>query len=156
MTKAFSNFRRERETPASILLRFQTDINLGIASEEFQFQIEMYSTKYSILFICVFVSLGKIIVLVILEHVYLILVLLWCTNAESSEQQDQLLGTSDEEYDDLVGLYRRASLRPVVVRQRASLRPVGKRASLRPFGKRASLRPVGKRASLRPPVYFIN
>jgi hypothetical protein len=57
----------------------------------------------------------------------------------------------------MIDVYRRASLRPVVVRQRASLRPVnGKRASLRPVGKRASLRPFGKRASLRPPMYFVN
>ena len=54
-------------------------------------------------------------------------------------------------------LYRRASLRPVVLHQRASLRPyAGKRASLRPFaGRRASLRPyAGKRASLRPANYM--
>ncbi|CAF1071707.1 unnamed protein product [Adineta steineri] len=101
----------------------------------------MYITKYSILFICVIVSL----------------VLLYCTNADSSEQQQQehFLETSDEDYDDLIDVYRRASLRPVVVHQRASLRPfTGKRASLRPVGKRASLRPFGKRASLRPPTYF--
>ncbi|CAF5095791.1 unnamed protein product, partial [Rotaria magnacalcarata] len=46
--------------------------------------------------------------------------------------------------------YRRASLRPYGLQQRASLRPhAGKRASLRPYaGKRASLRPanyMGKR-----------
>jgi hypothetical protein len=83
-------------------------------------------------------------------------VLLWCTNAESSEQQDHFLSSSDEEYDDLVNVYRRASLRPVVVvHQRASLRPfTGKRASLRPVGRRASLRPFGRRASLRPINYY--
>ncbi|CAF0897907.1 unnamed protein product [Adineta ricciae] len=100
----------------------------------------MYSTKYSLLFICVILSL----------------VLLWCTNAESSEQQERISEFSPEEdTDESVDVYRRASLRPVVVYQRASLRPfTGKRASLRPFGKRASLRPFGKRASLRPPSYF--
>jgi hypothetical protein len=57
----------------------------------------------------------------------------------------------------MIDVYRRASLRPVVVHQRASLRPfTGKRASLRPVGKRASLRPVGKRASPRPPIFFVN
>ncbi|CAF5066292.1 unnamed protein product, partial [Rotaria magnacalcarata] len=53
--------------------------------------------------------------------------------------------------------YRRASLRPYGLQQRASLRPhAGKRASLRPYaGKRASLRPyAGKRASLRPANYM--
>ncbi|CAF1227375.1 unnamed protein product [Rotaria sordida] len=99
----------------------------------------MYITKYSILFIVVIISL----------------VLLCCTNADSSEQQDHFIDISDEEYDDMNDFDRRASLRPVVVHQRASLRPVaGKRASLRPFGKRASLRPFGKRASLRPPSYL--
>lgn len=55
--------------------------------------------------------------------------------------------------EDFLDLYERASLRPVAIQQRASLRPfAGKRASLRPFvGRRASLRPsAGKRASLRP------
>ncbi len=86
-----------------------------------------------------------------------VLVLLWCTNADSSEQQDRLVDTSDEEYEDMLDVYRRASLRPVIVHQRASLRPFsGKRASLRPVGKRGSLRPFGKRASLRPPIYFVN
>ncbi|CAF3726300.1 unnamed protein product [Rotaria sp. Silwood1] len=94
----------------------------------------MYITKYSILLMFAIISL----------------VLLWCTNADSSEQQDHLIDFNDEEYDDNIDVYRRASLRPVVVHQRASLRPFGKRASLRPFGKRASLRPFGKRASLRP------
>ena len=61
--------------------------------------------------------------------------------------------SADDEMENYEDFYRRASLRPVFVNQRASLRPfAGKRASLRPFvGKRASLRPfVGKRASLRP------
>ncbi|UJR22693.1 hypothetical protein I4U23_025729 [Adineta vaga] len=99
----------------------------------------MYITKYSILFICVIVSF----------------VLLLCANADSSEQQEHILDISNEDYDDVIEAYRRASLRPFVVQQRASLRPfTGKRASLRPFGKRASLRPFGKRASLRPPNYF--
>ncbi len=91
-----------------------------------------------------------------MSEVYL-LVLVWCTNADSSEQQDHLTDSSDEDYDDVIDVYRRASLRPVIVHQRASLRPFGgKRASLRPFGKRGSLRPFGKRASLRPPIYFVN
>lgn len=118
----------------------------------------MYSTKYSILLICIIISFGKYFFFLFNKEnpkIYS-LVLLWCTNADSSEQQDHLIDTSDEEYDDMVDVYRRASLRPVVVNQRASLRPVGKRASLRPFGKRASLRPFGKRASLRPPFYFVN
>lgn len=115
----------------------------------------MYSTKYSLLFICVILSLGKIIY----PRHYLLkissLVLLWCTNAESSEQQDHISEFDLEDTDESSDVYRRASLRPVVVYQRASLRPfTGKRASLRPFGKRASLRPFGKRASLRPPTYF--
>ncbi len=46
----------------------------------------------------------------------------------------------------MIEVYRRASLRPIVLHQRASLRP--------PAGKRASLRPPGKRASLRPPYYL--
>ena len=84
-----------------------------------------------------------------------LLVLLWCTiqpaNADSSEQQ---VDASDEDLDELIDVYRRASLRPFFINQRASLRPfTGKRASLRPFGKRASLRPFGKRASLRPVNY---
>ena len=54
----------------------------------------------------------------------LFLVLLWCTNADSSEQQDHLIDISDEEYDDMIDVYRRASLRPVVLHQRASLRPI--------------------------------
>ena len=63
--------------------------------------------------------------------------------AASSERQDHSIEISDEELDDLMDVYRRASLRPVFVHQRASLRPfTGKRASLRPTsGKRASLRP---------------
>ena len=117
----------------------------------------MYSTKYSILFVCLIISLSKKFLSIILILNSLILAFLWCASADSSEQQDRLIDTSDEEYDDMLEVYRRASLRPVIVHQRASLRPFsGKRASLRPFGKRASLRPFGKRASLRPPIYYIN
>ena len=122
----------------------------------------MYSTKYSILFLCVIFSLGKSSCLRFLSDSWLnnlvhFLVLLWCTNADSSEQQEHALETSNEDFDDLLDVYRRASLRPVVVHQRASLRPVsGKRASLRPVGRRASLRPFSKRASLPPPTYYIN
>ena len=88
-----------------------------------------------------------------------LLVLLWCTgerlNSESSEQQDHFIDDSEEDFDDAIDLYGRASLRPVLVHQRAFIRPIiGKRASLRPFGKRASLRPPGKRASLRPVNYI--
>ncbi|CAF0865357.1 unnamed protein product [Rotaria sordida] len=106
----------------------------------------MYSSKNSILLLGITISL----------------VLLWCTvqpsyadtNEEhhvvhSSEEDDNI----DGEIDEIDDLYRRASLRPYGLQQRASLRPfAGKRASLRPFaGKRASLRPfAGKRASLRP------
>ncbi|CAF1496637.1 unnamed protein product [Rotaria magnacalcarata] len=95
----------------------------------------MYVTKYSILLILVIFSL----------------VLFCYTNADSSEQQDHLIESSDEEYGDVGDLYHGASIYPFLINQRASLRPfAGKRASLRPFGRRASLRPLGKRASLRP------
>ncbi len=120
----------------------------------------MYSTKYTVLFTCIIISLGKFFFFYWKKQnirIYIdLLVLLWCTNAESSEQQDRVIENSDEEYDDMIDVYRRASLRPVFVHQRASLRPTGKRASLRPVGKRASLRPFGKRASLHPPIYFVN
>jgi hypothetical protein len=95
------------------------------------------------------------------------LVLFWCTiqpsYADTNEDEHYLVDNAEEdnsaadEIDDYVNFYRRASLRPVVLNQRASLRPfAGKRASLRPFaGKRASLRPfAGKRASLRPTNYM--
>jgi len=118
----------------------------------------MYITKYSILLVCVIISFGKFLFVFYRKKTkeVCLLVLLWCTNADSSEQQDHFLSSSDEEYDDLVNVYRRASLRPVVVvHQRASLRPfTGKRASLRPVGRRASLRPFGRRASLRPTNYY--
>lgn len=90
-------------------------------------------------------------------------VLLWCTiepiHAETTEEEHQLMenNADDSSDEDILEFYRRASLRPVVLQQRASLRPfAGKRASLRPFaGKRASLRPfAGKRASLRPASYM--
>ena len=93
----------------------------------------------------------------------LFLVLLWCTiepiHAETHEEEHHLVETNEDDSssDDFLDFYRRASLRPVVLQQRASLRPfAGKRASLRPFaGKRASLRPfAGKRASLRPASYL--
>ncbi|CAF3377653.1 unnamed protein product [Rotaria socialis] len=92
------------------------------------------------------------------------LILLWCTvqpsYADTSEDEKHPVVDStaeennvDDELEDFAEFYRRASLRPYGLQQRASLRPyAGKRASLRPYaGKRASLRPyAGKRASLRP------
>ncbi len=91
------------------------------------------------------------------------IVLLWCTvqstYADTNEEEHHVVDNIEEdnsagdEMDDFMDFYRRASLRPIILNQRASLRPFhGKRASLRPFaGKRASLRPfAGKRASLRP------
>ncbi|CAM4741236.1 unnamed protein product [Rotaria magnacalcarata] len=89
------------------------------------------------------------------------LILLWCTvqpsyaDRNEDEQHPVVDSTAeennvDDELEDFVEFYRRASLRPYGLQQRASLRPhAGKRASLRPYaGKRASLRPanyMGKR-----------
>ena len=124
----------------------------------------MYNSKSSILLVCMTVSISKSFDSISdTGWCHLRLVLLWCTvqpiNADTNEEEHQLVETIDDDTsaDDLFELYRRASLRPVVLQQRASLRPfAGKRASLRPFaGKRASLRPfAGKRASLRPASYM--
>ena len=93
----------------------------------------------------------------------LFVVLLWCTiepaHAETHDDEHQLVESNEDDSssEDYLEFIRRASLRPVALQQRASLRPfAGKRASLRPFaGKRASLRPfAGKRASLRPASYL--
>lgn len=128
----------------------------------------MYNSRNSILLLGITVSISMFLeiflFLVIIDLTFL--VLLWCTvqptYADTNEEEHHLMNKSDEdnsvdEIDDYVNFYRRASLRPVVLHQRASLRPfAGKRASLRPFaGKRASLRPfAGKRASLRPATYM--
>ncbi len=125
----------------------------------------MYSSRNSILLIGLTVSISKFVWFFSNNFSWLIiwLVLLWCTvqpsYADTNEEEHNLVANTEEDssvgddIDDYVDFYRRASLRPVVLHQRASLRPfAGKRASLRPFaGKRASLRPfAGKRASLRP------
>jgi hypothetical protein len=102
-----------------------------------------------------------------LSSIWIFVVLLWCTvqptYADTNEEEHHVVENIEEdnnvsdEVGDFIDLYDRASLRPVVLHQRASLRPfAGKRASLRPFaGKRASLRPfAGKRASLRPANYM--
>ena len=117
--------------------------------------IDMYSSKSSVFLLCLLLSIGKTASSNFRFTSVSSVVLLSCSvngsMADSSEQQDHSIEISGEDFDDLMALYRRASLRPVFVHQRASLRPFsGKRASLRPMaGKRASLRPVGKRASLR-------
>jgi len=99
----------------------------------------MYSCSNSILLLCITISI----------------VLLWCTvqpsYADTNEQhmadatdEDNSAGNDVDQIDDILDLYRRASLRPFAGK-RASLRPVvvHQRASLRPFaGKRASLRPT--------------
>jgi hypothetical protein len=126
----------------------------------------MYSSRNSILLIVITISISKFFLIFFFLYKNLFdffVVLLWCTvqpsYADTNEEEHHLIDNAEEdnsavdEIDDSVNFYRRASLRPVVLHQRASLRPfAGKRASLRPFaGKRASLRPfAGKRASLRP------
>ncbi|CAF0720120.1 unnamed protein product [Rotaria sp. Silwood1] len=103
---------------------------------------------------------------ILLLGITIFILLLWCTvqptYADTNEEEHHVIdnteedNNSDDEINDFDDLYRRASLRPYGLQQRASLRPfAGKRASLRPFaGKRASLRPfAGKRASLRPANY---
>jgi hypothetical protein len=125
----------------------------------------MCTNKNSFLLVCITISISKFILHKLSFRLILILlVLLWCTvqptYADTNEEEEHHLvenkdedNSGDDRIDDFLDLYRRASLRPVVLHQRASLRPfAGKRASLRPFaGKRASLRPfAGKRASLRP------
>ncbi|CAF1470851.1 unnamed protein product [Adineta steineri] len=104
----------------------------------------MYTSRNSILLIVLTISI----------------IFLWCkvqpSYADTNEQEQHVgenIEDDNNDSDELIDLFERASLRPVSLQQRASLRPfVGKRASLRPFvGKRASLRPfTGKRASLRP------
>lgn len=125
-----------------------------------RFSIDMYSSKSFVLVICLSLSIGKNRMIAARMILWLFcrvsLVLLWCSvngsTLDSSEQQDQPLQISDDDFDDLMDMYRRASLRPFILHQRAAPRSFhGKRASLRPVnGKRASLRPMGKRASLRP------
>ena len=120
----------------------------------------MFTGKYSILFVFMAISVRKSTSpngsVTQQTRLSLRLVLLWCTvqpsSAESTEEDRHLIDSTDEDHslEDFLELYRRASLRPVVLQQRASLRPfAGKRASLRPYaGKRASLRPahyMGKR-----------
>ncbi|CAF1138844.1 unnamed protein product [Didymodactylos carnosus] len=99
--------------------------------------------------------------------------LLWCTlhysfcmtQTDDYEHSSALGSENDDELNDdidpnaFIDLYRRASLRHHQLFKKASLRPVVvQRASLRPsFGKRASLRPtfMGKRKRRSIPSYLV-
>lgn len=132
----------------------------------------MYTTRNSILILALTISLSMIdlffktfVYFIVNMKFFHFLVLLWCTvqpsYGETTDAEHPLAeSTADindvDDLEEFYELFRRASLRPYAIQQRASLRPMtGKRASLRPFtGKRASLRPyAGKRASLRPATY---
>ena len=67
--------------------------------------------------------------------------ILWCTNGEPSEQQDDLIDVTEESYDNMADVYRRTLLDLPTAHKRPSLRPVnGKQTFLTLFAQYPSLR----------------